>query len=68
MVLAIEMVSAESSRVRLIGFGEFSIDVEIFAHVGTTDWSEFLAIAEDINLGTINILEKVGARLAEPPR
>jgi len=68
MVLAIETVSADSSRVRLVGFGEFSIDVEIFAHVGTTDWSEFLAIAENINLGTINILEKVGAQLAEPPR
>jgi len=68
MVLAIETVSADSSRVRLVGFGEFSIDVEIFAHVGTTDWSEFLAIAENINLGTINILEKVGAQLAEPHR
>jgi len=68
MVLAIEKVSAESSRVRLIGFGEFSIDVEIFAHVGTTDWSEFLAIAEDINLGTMATLEKVGAKIAEPTR
>jgi len=49
MLVAIDKVSEESSRVRLIG-------------------DEFLAIAEDINLGTIATLEKVGARIAEPPR
>ena len=60
--------AADLSRVRLIGFGEFSVDVDVFAHVGTTDWEEFLAIAEDINLGTIGVLERIGAKLAEPPR
>jgi hypothetical protein len=32
---------------RLMGFGEFSIDIEIFANVRTTNWTDFLAIAED---------------------
>lgn len=68
MLLTIEKVLEESSRVSLIGFGEFSIDIEVFAHVGTTDWEEFLVIAEDINLGTIGVLENTGAKLAEPPR
>ena len=68
MLMAVEKVAEDSSRVKLIGFGEFSIDVEVFAHVGTTEWEEFLTIAEDINLGTINVLERVGAKLAEPPR
>ena len=68
MLQSIEKVTEDAYRVRLIGFGEFSIDVEVFAHVATTDWSEFLKIAEDINLGTIGVLESTGARLAEPPR
>ncbi len=68
MLLTIDKVTEDASRVRLIGFGEFSIDVQVFAHVGTTDWGEFLAIAEDINLGTIATLEKVGAKIAEPSR
>jgi MscS family membrane protein len=68
MLLAIEKVAEESSRVRLTGFGEFSIDVEVFAHIATTDWSEFLELAETINLGTIKVLESTGAKLAEPPR
>ena len=68
MLLTINKVSEDATRVKLIGFGEFSIDVQVFAHVGTTDWEEFLAIAEDINLGTIAVLEKAGAKIAEPPR
>ena len=65
---ATEAVADESSRVRLMGFGEFSIDIEVFAHVNTTDWTDFLALAEDINLATVKTLERTGAKLAEPPR
>jgi MscS family membrane protein len=68
MLIEKEKVAEDQSYVRLTGFGEFSIDVEVFAHVGTTDWWEFLAIAEDINLGTIGVLEGIGAKLAVPPR
>jgi len=63
-----EAVNADSARVRLIGFGEFSIDIEVFAHIGTTVWTDFLAIAENINLDTVRVLEQAGAKLAEPPR
>jgi MscS family membrane protein len=68
MLTTIEKTSEDSSRVRLVVFGEFSIDIEVFAHIGTTDWAEFLAIAENINLGTVGVLEKAGAKFAEPPR
>jgi len=68
MLLTIDKVTEDTSRVRLIGFGEFSIDVQVFVHVGTTDWDEFLRIAEDINLGTIATLERLGAKIAEPAR
>ena len=68
MLLAVETVADDSSRVRLIDFGEFSINIEVFAHIGTTDWPEFLEIAENINLASIGVLERLGAKLAEPPR
>jgi len=68
MLLTIDKVTEDTSRVRLIGFGEFSIDVQVFVHVGTTDWDEFLRIAEDSNLGTIATLERLGAKIAEPAR
>ena len=67
MQRALQLVD-DDWRVRLIGFGEFSIDVEVFVHVGTTDWGEFLEIAEVMNLGTINVLKRTGAKLATPHR
>lgn len=53
MLAEMDVVSQDASRVRLIGSGEFSIDSEIFAHIGTTGRGNFLAIAEAINLATI---------------
>ena len=61
-------VIADGCRVRFVGFGEYSKDIEVFAHIDTTDWQEFLAIAEEINLATQGVLEATGARLAVPPR
>ena len=52
----------------MIDFGEFSISIEVFAHISTTVWDEFLEIAEIINLGSIGVLKKVGTTLAKPPR
>jgi MscS family membrane protein len=68
VLAATEAVSDESSHARLIGFGAFSIDIDVLVYVNTTDWSDFLAIAEDVNLATVNVLERTGAKLAEPPR
>lgn len=61
-------VRAETSRVRFVNLGEFSINLDLFAHISTTDWVEFLAISEEINLNTIRILDSVGVKLAVPPR
>lgn len=68
MLTSFDAVAEDACRVSLIGFGDYSIDVEVFAHIDTRDFGEFLKIAEDINLATISVLEAVGARLAEPPR
>jgi hypothetical protein len=36
-----------------------------FAHVNTTGWDAFLAIAEGVNLGAIHLLAKVGVSFLE---
>jgi len=61
-------VVADAWRVRFVAFGDFSKDIEVFAHIDTTDWLEFLSISEEINLATQGALEVTGARLAVPPR
>lgn len=59
-------VTQDDWRVRFVGFGEFSKNVEIFAYVETTNWRDFLAISEDINLQTTAALESAGVVLAVP--
>ncbi|MFQ5995621.1 MAG: mechanosensitive ion channel family protein [Acidiferrobacterales bacterium] len=55
-------------RVRLIGFGEHSIDVEIFCYGATADWDEFLAVREDIFLRIMDIVKDAGTGFAVPAR
>ena len=40
--------------------------MDIFAYVDTSDWNEFLAIQEDINLRIMKIVEEAGTRFAWP--
>ena len=63
-----DKVVEDASRVRFVTFGEYSKNIEVFAHIDTTDWLEFLAIAEEINLATQGVLEAAGVRLAVPLR
>ncbi|MEZ5862767.1 MAG: mechanosensitive ion channel family protein [Geminicoccaceae bacterium] len=59
-------VAIEPARVRFVGYGAFSLDLEIFAYVTTRDFGEFLAIQEDINLRIKDIVESIGAGFAFP--
>lgn len=59
-------VAIEPARVRFVGYGAFSLDLEIFAYVTTRDFGEFLAIQEDINLRIKDIVERIGAGFAFP--
>ncbi len=61
--LAHPHITEHPARVRASGFGEYSIDVEIFAYVGTADWNDFLAVQEDIVLRIMDIVKKAGNRL-----
>jgi MscS family membrane protein len=59
-------IEAESARIRLVGFGQSSFDLEIFCYVRTTDSAEFIAIREDILLRIMGIVESSGTSFANP--
>jgi MscS family membrane protein len=59
-------LSEEGRRVRFVGFGEYSLDVEIVAISPATNWDEFLAIRQDVFLRAMGVVEEAGTRLAVP--
>ena len=56
----------EPARVRFVGFGPSSLDIEIFAFVNAVDWSEFLEVREDLLLRMMDVVEKSGSDFAFP--
>ena len=59
-------VEPMSVRVRLIRFGGYSFDVEVFAYVFARDWNNFLEIQEELLLGVVETVHKAGTALAFP--
>jgi MscS family membrane protein len=59
-------VSPDPARARFIGFGDCSLDVEVFVYVLSEDYNEFLGIAEDINLRIMAIVSEAGTGFAFP--
>jgi MscS family membrane protein len=55
-------------RVRLTGFGREGIELDVYAYVSTSDYAEYLEIAEELNLAIIEIVAKSGTRFAVPVR
>jgi MscS family membrane protein len=54
------------ARVRLIGFGQQSFDVEVVGTVPTTSFDELLAVREDLMLRVAELLRGSGTGLALP--
>jgi len=55
-------------RVRLIGFGEDALTVEVLCYTDTGVWAEWHAIREDMLLRLMEIIEASGTRLALPSK
>jgi MscS family membrane protein len=55
-----------SARTRFIGFGNSSLDVEVFAYVLETEFEPFLHIQEDLLLRIMDIVEASGSGFALP--
>jgi MscS family membrane protein len=66
ILLAHPRVTEDPARVRFVGFGAYSLDMEVFAYVNTPDWSEFLQIREDIYLHFIDAVKEAGTGFAFP--
>lgn len=66
LLLGHPMVSAEPARVRMIAYGAYSKDVEIFCYLLCKEQNEFLAIQEDLLLRIEDIISKAGSGFAFP--
>ena len=59
-------VETGSIPVRFIGIGSYSLDVEVFAYVMTSDYDQYLAIQQELLLDLIRAVEHAGTALAVP--
>jgi MscS family membrane protein len=66
MLYAHPKVWNDPARVRFVNFGSSSLDIDIFAYVDATDFSEYLGVAEDLNLRIMDIVAESGTGFAFP--
>lgn len=59
-------VESISARIRFIGFGQSSLNLEVFAYVLTADYAVFLQIQEDLLLRIMDIIAASGTGVAFP--
>ena len=61
-------VETEGARIRFVGFEEGALVLEIFSYILTREFSDFLAIREDLLLRIMDIIGSAGTELALPSR
>lgn len=66
MLYAHPKIVSEPLHVRFKGFGAYSLDIEVFAYIGVTSYTESLEIAEDLNLRIMDIIAAAGSDFAFP--
>src|SRR5262245_34670432 len=66
LLYAHPMILPDPARVRLVDFGPYALELEIFAYVRTPDYDEFLAVREDIYLRIIDIVAESATGFALP--
>jgi MscS family membrane protein len=59
-------VASDPLRVRFAGFGNHSLDIDIFGYVLTSNKAEFLAVREDIFLRIMSLVHNAGTQFAFP--
>lgn len=52
--------------VRFVGVGAYSLDIEVFAYLATSDYDEFLALQQNLLLEMLQAVERAGTALAVP--
>jgi MscS family membrane protein len=66
LLLGHPKVTPDPARVRFVGYGDYSKDVEIFCYLRCIEHNEFLAIQEDLFLRMEEIIIKAGSGFAFP--
>jgi len=66
MLVSHPKVLPDPARVRFDGFGDYSLNIDIFSYVGAADWNEYLAVREDINFRLMKLVEAAGTGFAFP--
>jgi len=59
-------VYEEPARIRFIGFGAHSLDLEVFAYLDARSYDEFLEIREDLMLRMMEVVDRSGTDFAFP--
>jgi len=59
-------VDPEDARIRFVGFGSSSLNLEIFAYVKAAGMADFLSIQEELLLRIMDIVTKSGTGIAFP--
>jgi len=66
VLIAHPKVNNDPARVRFAGFGAYSLDIDVFAYVETTDFGEFCTIREDLFLRFMDVVAAGGTGFAFP--
>ncbi|SMF27002.1 mechanosensitive ion channel family protein [Pseudobacteriovorax antillogorgiicola] len=66
LLVAHQRIDNDPARVRFVGFGASSLDIEIFAYAKTSIWPEFLSIREDVYLDILKLVRESGTSFAYP--
>ena len=59
-------IETPSARIRFVGLGSSSLDLDVFAYILETSYTTFLAIQEDLLLRIMEIVEASGTGFALP--
>jgi MscS family membrane protein len=63
-----ERILQENHRVRFKEISDDALLVEVYGYVDTTDWSEYLELAEELNMRILEIVAQAGTTLSLPAR
>lgn len=61
-------ISPDPARVRFVGFGSESLDIDIFAFMVVKDYDQFLEVQEDLALRIMDVVREAGCSFAFPSR
>ena len=63
-----DRVIQEGHRVRFKEIADDALLVEVFAYLNTTDWPEYLELAEELNIKVLEIVSRADTSLSLPAR